>query len=67
MMIIVIVVREYLHDDGDPRWQSLRLEHVKFAGFPLPVEDAGNEDSQEQHGDDDQAGHNEGKQVLLMR
>ena len=70
MMIILktIVVRfKYLHDDGDPWWQGLSLEHVKLAGLSLAVEDASNEDCKEQHGDDDQARHDKGKQVLLMR
>ena len=69
MMIILtlVVVSLYLHDDRDPRWQGLRLEHVKFSGLPLSVENASNEDCKEQHGDDDQAWHDKGKQVLLMR
>ena len=33
---------------------------------PLPVEDAGDEYGQQQHGDDYQGGHHEGQQVLLQ-
>ena len=33
---------------------------------PLPVEDAGDEDGEQQHRDDDQGGHHEGQQVLLQ-
>ena len=59
--------RCYLHDDWDPRWQGLCLEHIKLASLALAVEDASNEDCKQQHGDDDQARHDEGKQVLLVR
>ena len=62
-----LLVKSYLHYDRDPGWQCLCLEHVKLSSLPLAVEDAGNEDCKEQHGDDDQAWHHKGKQVLLVR
>jgi hypothetical protein len=31
-----------------------------------PVEEAGDENGEEQHGDDDESGHEEGKDVLLV-
>ena len=57
----------YLHDDRDPRGQGLSLEHVQLASLSLAVKDAGDEDGEEQHGDDDQARHDEGEEVLLVR
>jgi len=63
----VVLAQLILHDDRDPGRQGLGLEHVELAGLPLSVKDAGNEDCEEQHGDDDQAWHYKGKQVFLVR
>ena len=71
-IIAIIIIshsgdQSYLHDDGDPRGQGLSLEHVQLASLSLAVKDAGDEDGEEQHGDDDQARHDEGEEVLLVR
>ena len=71
-IIAIIIIgllgdQPYLHDDRDPRGQGLSLEHVQLASLSLAVKDAGDEDGEEQHGDDDQARHDEGEEVLLVR
>lgn len=63
----VVLTQLVLHDDRDPRGQGLSLEHVQLASLSLAVKDAGDEDGEEQHGDDDQARHDEGEEVLLVR
>merc|ERR1712020_705720 len=63
MLLLAILIACILHR----KRKAGKLDMFKLAGFPLSVKDAGNEDCEEQHGDDDQAGHYKGKQVFLVR